>query len=89
MIAAKVEMLKVAWPIPLRGVVPSRVLPSLNVTEPAGVPPPDVTVALKVTFWPSTEGFVLEVTVVTVPAWLTVCTKGGDETLPEKLAVPP
>ena len=49
--------------------VPSVVVPSLNVTTPVGTPAPEVvaaTVAVKVTDWPNTEGFVPEVTVVDV-----------------------
>jgi hypothetical protein len=45
--------------------------PTLKLTEPLGMPDPlpvTVTVAVNVTDWPNTEGFVPEVTVVDVPA---------------------
>jgi hypothetical protein len=40
--------------------------PSANVTDPDGVPPFEVTVAVKVTDWPEFDGFGVEVTVVDV-----------------------
>ena len=48
--------------------------PSANVTEPGGVPPVDVTVAVKVTDWPEFDGFGVEATVVEVTklVWLIV-----------------
>ena len=49
--AAKVEVVKVAWPVPSRVEVPSVVEPFLNVTVPVGTPPLEVTVAVKVTGW--------------------------------------
>ena len=36
--------------------VPRVVEPSLKVTVPVGVPAPELTVAVKVTAWPKTEG---------------------------------
>src|SRR5437016_2649901 len=54
----KLLVVKVAMP-PLSVPVPRIVEPSLNVTVPAGVPKPGdgaVTVAVKVTDWPSTDG---------------------------------
>ena len=62
--------MKVALP-PVRPPVPSDVLPSLNVTMPAGVPAPGlaaVTVAVKVMPWPKTDGLAEEETVVVVLA---------------------
>ena len=59
-----VEVEKVATP-PLSGPLPIVVTPSLNRTMPVGVPAPGadaVTVAVKVTNWPNTEGFTDEVT---------------------------
>jgi hypothetical protein len=47
------------------------VLPTLKFSVPVGVPVPPpvtVTVAVNVTDWPNTEGFVLEVTLVELPA---------------------
>jgi hypothetical protein len=51
------------------------VVPSINVTVPVGVPAPGetaLTVAVKWTGWPKTEGFWLEATVVELSALLTV-----------------
>ena len=69
------EIANVAAP-PLRVPVPSVVLPSLNVTVPVGVPlagAAAVTVAVKVTDCPKTEGFADEVTPVVLLAWFTTC----------------
>ena len=74
------EVLKVAWP-ELRVAVPNVAAPSLKVTVPVGVPVPGavaVTVAVKVTDWPKTEGLTEEATAVVVLALLTVCVKLGD-----------
>lgn len=69
--AAKVFDENFATP-PLRVLVPSVLVPLLNVTVPVGVPPPDegVTVALKVTDWPKVDGFSDEVRAVFVPVWV-------------------
>jgi hypothetical protein len=75
----------------LRATVPSVVAPSLNVTVPVVVPAPGLTaltVAVKVTDWPNTEGFAEEATVVDVLAWLTVCDRVA-LVLPEKFVSPP
>ena len=69
---------KVATPEPLMEAVPSVVAPSLNVTRPVAVFAPaifGVTVAVKVTDCPATEGFAEEVNDVLVVAAdeLTVC----------------
>ena len=50
---------------------PSVLLPSLKVAVPVGVPPEPVTVAVKVTDWPHTDGLSEEMTVVEVSALLT------------------
>ncbi len=63
-------VVKVAWPA-LRLAVPRVVAPSLNVTVPVGVPLPggvEVTVAVKVTAWPNTDGLPEAVTAVLVSA---------------------
>ena len=55
--------------------VPRLVAPSKNVTVPLGVPAPGgitETIAVKVTDWPSTDGFTEELTVVLVDALFTV-----------------
>ena len=72
---ARDEVVKVAWPVPSRVEVPKVVLPSLKVTVPVGVPPLEVTAAVKVTDWLNTEGLAEELTVVVVAkALCTVCT---------------
>ena len=80
----RVEMLKVATP-PLSVPVPIVVAPSRKFTVPVGVPVPGATgatVAVNVTDWLKTEGFVDEVTAVVVLA-LTI--RGAEAWLP----VPP
>lgn len=62
---ASAAVLRVATP-PLSVPVPNVFVPSLNVTVPVGVPPALVTVAVKVTDCPKTEGLADEVTVVVV-----------------------
>jgi hypothetical protein len=52
--------------------VASELVPSLNVTVPVGVPLVLVTVALNVTDWPNTVGFVEELRVVVLPNLLIV-----------------
>src|SRR6185436_15181782 len=70
--------------------VPNGELPSLNVIVPLGVPAPGavaVTVAVKVTVWPKTDGFGVEASVVAVLALFTVCVPLAD-VLALKLASP-
>ena len=76
---------------PLRVTVLSAVLPSMKTTLPVGVPIPGLTtltVAVNITLWPNTDGFVAEVNPVLLLAlpttWLTVA-----EVLPAKLPSPP
>ncbi len=72
-----VFMDKVATPV-LSVAVPSRVLPSRNVTMPVGVPvagATGVTVAVNVTIWPDTLGLALLVNVVAVFALFTTCVR--------------
>ena len=54
--------------VPVSDTVPSVVAPSLKVTVPVGVPPPlvGVTVAVKVTGWPTLLGFCDDANVVVV-----------------------
>ena len=66
----RAEVLSVAW-VPLRVAVPNVVVPSLNVTEPVGVPDA-ATVAVRVTLWPQTLGFWEDATVTVVDALFTV-----------------
>jgi hypothetical protein len=71
--AASELVVNVAVP-PDRVLVPSVVLPSLNVTVPVGLPAPGAetaTVAVKVTLCPTTDGLSDEVTVVVVLALFT------------------
>src|ERR1700752_419363 len=84
---ASAEVVNVAIP-PLSVPVPMGLPPSRNVTVPVGVPLPGATgetVAVKVTDWPNTDGFVDEVTVVLVSAFTTV--RGAVEVLPAPAVV--
>src|ERR1035438_1672090 len=72
---ARVEVLKVAIPLPFNVPVPRVALPFLNVTVPAGTPPPGAvaaTVAVNVSDWLYTEGLADELTTVVVAALFTV-----------------
>src|SRR2546422_332947 len=77
--------------LPLTSVTtPSVVAPSPKVTVPVGTPAPDVTVELRVTVWPTIDGFGVEVKLVDVAAaagalttWFTVA-----EVLTANVALP-
>jgi hypothetical protein len=76
---------------PLRLFVDKGVAPSLKMTEPVGVPVPGelaLTVAVNVTDWPETDGFVPETTEVELFALLTACEYAGEFVLPAKLLSP-
>src|SRR6266446_9539513 len=65
--------------------------PTLKLTVPVGMPDPlpvTLTVAVKVTGWPNTDGLIEEATVVLVEALFTVWVKLGD-VLPVKFGSPP
>lgn len=69
------DVVKVACPDPLSVPVPSVVFPSTKVTVPAGVPVAGdtaLTVAMKVTDCPYSDGLVEEVTVVRVSDWVPI-----------------
>ncbi len=67
--AVKEEVLKVATPPAFKATGAPRFVPlSLNWAVPAGVPALDVTVAVKVTFWPKFDGFTEESSDVAVLA---------------------
>src|SRR5579884_359417 len=74
----KLEVVQVAWAEPFSVCAPQPVMvvaPSLKLTVPVGVPEPGtetLTVAVKVTDWPTTEGLADELRLVDVPAWFTV-----------------
>ena len=82
-----VEVANVALPL-LSVTVPRLVVPSLKVTVPVGVPPGEVTVAVKVTDAPEVEGFREEPTDVEELALFTVWVSTG-ELLPAKLPLTP
>src|SRR5439155_1511772 len=72
---ASVLVTNVAWPEEFRVPVPRVRGPSLNVTVPVGVPVPlvfAVTVAVKVTRCPDTDGLIEETTPVVVPGSVVV-----------------
>ena len=87
---ASVLIVNIAWPEPFRVPVPRVLGPSLKVTAPVGVPAAGlfaVTVAVKVTDCPDTDGLAEELTNVVVlyfTVWVTL-----DDVLPVKLASPP
>jgi hypothetical protein len=72
---------------PVREAVPRTVTPSLKVTEPVGVAPGPVTVAVNVTDWPNVEGFALEASVA-VDSAFPIVRVTGPKVLPVKLASP-
>src|SRR5215217_1681587 len=81
-------VVSVACALPLSAPVPRVVAPSMKVTVPVGVPGVvDVTVAVKVTDCPTTEGLRPDVTVVVDGACPIVCERPGDVD-PLKLASP-
>jgi hypothetical protein len=85
----RVDVVNVAWP-ELRVLVATGMPPSLKMTVPVGVPvlgDVAVTVAVKVTDWPKTEGLADEAIAVVVLALLTVCVR-VDELLELKLPSP-
>ena len=67
--------------------VASIVVPSRKLTDPAGVPPDDLTVAVKVTVAPHVEGLSDDVTAVVLAALFTTCDRAL-EVLPVKLLSP-
>ena len=88
--AASDEVVKVAVPLLFNVAVPSWAAPSENVTVPVGVPVPGgtgLTVAVKVTDCPTTDGFADDDTAVVVAILLTVWVSGA-ELLPTKLPSP-
>ena len=58
--------------------------PSKNATFPVGVPEAELTVAVYVTVWPTTEGLAFEVTVVsvTLTLWVSVADVDGPKSAP-------
>ena len=89
--SASPEVLKVVHPLPLSVPVPSVVVPSLNVTLPVAAPvagASTLTVAVKVTGWPTSVGVWEEASAVELEPGPTFCVT-ADEVLPVKLASPP
>jgi hypothetical protein len=81
----RLAVMSTAFPA-LRALVPRVVVPSKNVTVP--VANDGVTVAVKLTDSPTTEGLREEASVVLVLAWSTIWSRGGDA-LAESLVSPP
>jgi len=84
---ADVAKMAVSGVPPDRVPVPRSVAPSMNDTEPVGVPPLLVTVAVKVTEAPDIDGLGLAVRLVDVEAWFTVWVMAGDVDV-EKVVLP-
>ena len=84
-------VVSVACPVASSVTEPIVVAPSLNVTVPVGVPAPGaeaVTVAVKVTDCPETDGLTEEASAVAVAALLTIWLRAA-EVLVVKLPSPP
>jgi hypothetical protein len=64
----RMEVVRVAWPLPSKVAVPRLVAPSKNSTVPVGVPVLELTVAVNVTDCPKTEGFADEARLVLLVA---------------------
>src|SRR6266487_1517325 len=94
--AISVEIWQVATPLPVSVWPPALeqvivLMPSLTVTVPVGGPGSEVeeaTVAVKVTFWLTNDGFSDDVTVVVVPDWLTTWPPANVPVLGSKLPSP-
>ncbi len=67
---ARADVVKVATPTALSAAVPRTDVPSRKVMVPvgAGPTPGSARVAVKVTLWPTTDGFTLEVRVIVLTA---------------------
>lgn len=74
--------------MPLSGTVPSAVAPSLKVTEPVGVPPAPLTVAVKTMAEATAPGFDDDVRAV-VLALCTMTSANAADVLPVRFASPP
>ena len=85
---ARKAVVREAMPEEPRVAAPRLVAPSRNVTVPVGVPPGELTVAVKVTACPNTAGLAEEIDVTVVEAIFTVC-DNGDEVLALKFVSPP
>ena len=86
---AKIEVVRMARLVASSGPLPRTVAPSLNVTVPAGAPPPGalaVTLAVNVTGWLNTAVALDELSCAVVPALFTTC--GKPESLPLLFAHP-
>src|SRR3954454_4194826 len=83
---ARLPVVNVATPA-ANAPVPSVVPPSTKSTTPLGVPALDVTVAVKVTTSPKTDGLCEDASAVVVLAWPTTCATVFD-VLPETLPSP-
>src|SRR5438034_485632 len=90
----RLDVVHVAWELPFNvtALQPPNVAPlSLKFAVPVGVPAPGavtLTVAVKVTLWPKTDGLAEVTTVVVVESWLTTCVT-APLVLPLKLVSPP
>lgn len=81
----------VKGPLPVTGLLPRVVAPSLKVTVPVGVPLPGLAtliVAVNVTGWPKTDGLPVVATDVVVLALFTVCPPDSVPLLAAKLELP-
>ena len=82
------DVASVAWPATNVTGEPASLPSILNWTEPPGVPPADVTVAVNVTDWPDADGFTDDVTAVVELAWFSVWPPLSVPLLPPKFVEP-
>ena len=89
---ARVEVVKVAVliPLPLECSIPVPMLvdPSKKVTVPVGLGPVPLTVAVKVTAWPNTDGLDVDATIVVLLSRPVLTTCVTVPLLPKKLLSP-
>ena len=87
---ARAESWIVAWPLARLTGDPKFVPSTANCTVPplSNVPEPAVTAAVKVTAWPSADGFEEEITEVVVLTMPTACPPLSAPLLPAKLVLP-
>src|SRR6266581_917849 len=82
---AREAVVSVAMPEESSVPVPRLVAPSRNVTVPVGMPTGELTVAVKVTDWPNTDGFAEDTRAVVVAGLITVNVAALEVALPAEL----
>ena len=83
--SASLDVANEACPVASSATVASFLVPSMNAAFPDGIPPPGafaVTVAVNVTEWPLTDGFLEEVSAVALLSFVTVWVSAGEVLAP-------